>query len=97
MKHALQYIRDVILFNKDIALPFLIHNVTPPKHFIRNLILFTIAICLPLFLGVGLLAHISTKDLFITAFLTIVISIIGAGFVGWLALKLISRSRNPGK
>ncbi|MFC1989144.1 YcxB family protein [Chloroflexota bacterium] len=65
------------------------HHVTPPKNCIRNLIIITIAVGLPIVLTIGLIAHVSLLELLIMGLMTIGIGFFMAGLIGWLFLKFI--------
>ncbi len=65
------------------------YHIMPPRHYIRNLIIFAIAVCLPVFLVIGLVAQLSIRDLFIIALMTFGIGTVVAGLVGWLFLRFV--------
>ncbi len=61
------------------------------KHYIRNLVVITTVACSLMVLGVGLIAHVSLRDLVIAVLMAIGISSACAAIVGWLFVKFFLR------
>ena len=59
------------------------------KRYMRNLKIFTIAVCLLIGLFIGLIAHVSIRDLLIAGLMAIGISFVVGELFGWLFFRFI--------
>jgi hypothetical protein len=60
-----------------------------PKHYFRNGIIFTISVVLLMVLIIGLIAHVSLRDLLIMVLMVIGMGAVIGGLMGWLFFKFI--------
>ncbi len=64
-------------------------QIIPTKRYMRNLKIFTIAVCLLMVLFIGLIAHVSIRDLLIAGLMAIGIGFVVGELGSWLFFRFI--------